>query len=569
MFRITILLLLLFASCGAVAQKKIEMSYEDFEHLYDHYSENDSTALPAVAQHMKKAKKENNIRELLYALENGLYYSPRREDKLRYADMALHEALRSGNPDHITRAYLGKGIVYYYNYKQFKPALDAYLQAHHYSKSSRNQYLQNKVLYHLGVVKSYLGFYEEALDHFNICLLFFESKLTEDEQHPTARFNHRKGLLNTLHQLAVCYEHLGQRTKADEMISAGLQNIGSEKAFLEEQGYLLKSRGISYFRAGQYDAALRDFTRSNILLRAPEDFAWIAVNNFYAGRCYLQTGKPDLALPYFIKNDSTFNVHHFIHPEIRPQYEYLIDYYKKEGQPEKELYYTQQLLKADQYLAGDFKHLTTHLHKSYDNQRLLEDQARLIQQQHHSLGVIIFLAAGSIALILFLVIQRRRSRHIVKQYRKLMENLKTSDDLYQFSPGETAIPEKKQEVSEKTVAQLLEKLKTFEDKEMFTSNKVTLAWTAQKLGTNSSHLSYVVNKHKGMSFSQYVKHLRIRYITHLLYKDAKYRRYTISSLAEECGIASRQTFSKQFQEVNDISPIDYIKQLNAEQPVKG
>jgi len=45
----------------------------------------------------------------------------------------------------------------------------------------------------------------------------------------------------------------------------------------------------------------------------------------------------------------------------------------------------------------------------------------------------------------------------------------------------------------------------------------------------------------------------------MLFKEKRFLNYTVEALAEECGMASRQSFSNVFFEINGIRPIDFIK----------
>ncbi|WP_435524650.1 hypothetical protein [Chryseobacterium indoltheticum] len=123
---------------------------------------------------MKRLNQENNYLKLIVGYEEAIYYSNTPQRKLIYSDSAIVTALKSKNKDQISRAYLGKGIIYYYNSRNFKKALENYLIAFKYSKNSEDQYLINKVVYHLSVVKCYLGYYDEASQHFIQTADFFK-----------------------------------------------------------------------------------------------------------------------------------------------------------------------------------------------------------------------------------------------------------------------------------------------------------------------------------------------------------------------------------------------------------
>ena len=48
------------------------------------------------------------------------------------------------------------------------------------------------VMYHMGVVKSYLGYYKDALEHFKNCISYFEPLSNDKMLHPNLIFNNKK-----------------------------------------------------------------------------------------------------------------------------------------------------------------------------------------------------------------------------------------------------------------------------------------------------------------------------------------------------------------------------------------
>lgn len=101
-------------------------SYEDLRKKYFNIEENNEAALGSVNDFIKKAKKEKNNEQLVLGYEDGVYYSASSEKKLMYADSSIATAKKTLNNDLISRSYLGKGIIYYYNLKKYKSALDEY-----------------------------------------------------------------------------------------------------------------------------------------------------------------------------------------------------------------------------------------------------------------------------------------------------------------------------------------------------------------------------------------------------------------------------------------------------------
>ncbi|WOC53161.1 hypothetical protein BPO_p0078 (plasmid) [Bergeyella porcorum] len=145
-----------------------------------------------------------------------------------------------------------------------------------------------------------------------------------------------------------------------------------------------------------------------------------------------------------------------------------------------------------------------------------------------------------------------------KNIRCIRRKLKTNPPIapvqtLEILPPANPIPDKK------IYDEILQKLETFEAELGFTEKGITLKKLSEKLDTNSKYLSQVINEKKNISFSKYIAELRINYITQLMYNDKKILNLTVESLAEKCGIPSRQNFSDLFLEINGIRPTDFIK----------
>jgi YesN/AraC family two-component response regulator len=145
----------------------------------------------------------------------------------------------------------------------------------------------------------------------------------------------------------------------------------------------------------------------------------------------------------------------------------------------------------------------------------------------------------------------------LNKYEILQEKLKMlEENPLNVTPNETRkSPLKNHGLPEK----IARNLSIFEDNKEFTKPGLSLTELAEKIGTNTSYLSNYINDTKGIPFKNYLNTLRINYITHLLNTDRKYLNYTIESLAKECGISTRQSFTTLFYEINGMRPKDFIR----------
>lgn len=569
--RLHIFLFFLFICVSIVkfhGQNFKNLSFETLREKYEVYNKNDKNALPFVNEIILKAKKEKNYYQLVEGYKDAIYYEPDKFLKLKYADSSLIAAFRSKNSDLIASSYLGKGIIYYSNFRKYTPALNEYLKALKYVKKSKNEYLHYKVIYHFGVVKSYLGYYQEAIFHFNHCIRYFESKLNT-KLTPNEVYNHKKGYLNSIHQVLVCYRNLKNYKKSDSLIELGLKNSSDRADFVVEYNYFLNSKGISQYFKHQYTSALQHLFVSNKELRLNDDFSWVSVNYFYQGKSLMAIDKTSLAIRKFEKVDSIFNKNQFILPELRNNFEILIIYYKKRKNPEKQLYYMNQLLKSDSIINKDFIFLSTKVHKEYDKNILYEEKKELEKRIIERNIILFFFFSLSIGLLFLLILKYKKTNDIKLQYKILQQRIlekqnpvtKDNDIIKHKVHIESNSYEKQKNnlLSEEIIFEILNKLHFFEKNKEFLEKGITLNSLSSNFGTNTAYLSCVINEYKKMNFNRYINELRIYYITDQMYINPKFHHLTIEALAEECGYASRQHFSNLFYEINGIRPKDFLR----------
>lgn len=537
---------------------KAKLSYDGIRKNYENYAENDISAFAFINPYIQKAKKEKKYPELFQAYRDAVFYSKSNSRKITYADSCLDAAYKSGSDDRVATAYVLKGSVYYAKMRSYKAALDEYLMAYKYSKNTGDLYLKYKIAYHLGVVKNYLGYYDEALELFKPSIAFFESESKNKNLHQFQIFNNRKGYLNSLHQIIICYRNKGNYEKADSLINIGLRQTFNNRDFVQERSYFLKCKGLLEYHNNNYQAAINYLQQSLSLMK--NDFAWAAVDFLYIGKSHLALGNEHLAITNFKKIDSIFEKSNFILPEIRENYELLINYYKDKNDAKNQLFYTTQLLKADSLISQDFAYLSPKVHREYDTTTLLDEKGKLEKANSWGIFFIILLLLSTVFLAIILYKKYQKEKIILQKYALLQKKLQNQDYILENRFSNDNIQDRKTvHVAETLKKILLEKLKKFEENKDFNQKGLTIQKLAAQLETNSIYLSQVIKEYRGMTFNKYVTNLRIRNITYLLYEKRIYLNYTIESLAKECGIASRQNFSDLFYEINGIRPTDFIR----------
>ena len=534
--------------------------YSKLREKYWAYEENNPKALVYVNQYIKKAKSEKNYSELFQAYKDAIIYSE--NQKMIYADSALVAAKNSGNNDLIGNAFLTRGSIYYFNQRKFQFALEEYLKAYEYLKDSKNEYLKYRNIYHVGVVKSYLGYYEEALQIFEECINFFETKI-DGNISDNKVFNNTKGYLNSLHQVIICYQMLGKDEEANKLLNIAETKIPKTKDFYLEKSYFTKSLGVSEFKKKNYKKAIYYFDKALPELIKVNDFTWVSYIYFYKGKSYELLGNLNLEVENYRKVDSIFNKNKFILPELRSNYEELIGYYRKENNHKEELYYTNQLLKVDSVIASDFKHLSTRVYKEYDTKTLLETKENLEKTNSYSKLLIFICLAIITALGIVMYYRVRKQKNIQKNYDDLLIKLEESNQVESTAPivkpevVETG--DKNIKFDSSIVEKLLNDIHVFENKQGYLEQGLTLKKLSEQFKTNTSYLSQVINEYKGSNFNTYINILRINFATQKIYNDKEWRKYSIEHIAAAAGFSNRQSFSNIFLEQNGIRPADFIK----------
>ncbi|MDY0930477.1 helix-turn-helix domain-containing protein [Chryseobacterium sp. CFBP8996] len=534
--------------------------YSKLREKYWAYEENNPKALVYVNQYIKKAKAEKNYSELFQAYKDAIFYSE--NNKIIYADSALVAAKKSEKNDLIGDAFLSKGNIYYFNQRKFQFALEEYLKAYEYLKESKNDYLKYRNIYHIGVVKSYLGYYDEALEIFEQCINFFETKI-DGNINDNQVFNNTKGYLNSLHQAIVCYQMLNKNAEAISLLKKAAEKTPKIKEFYLEKSYFTKSLGVSEFKNKNYTKAIQYFDQALPELIKVNDFTWVSYIYFYKGKSYELLGNLNLEVENYRKVDSIFNKNKFILPELRSNYEELIGYYRKENNHKEELYYTNQLLKVDSVIASDFKHLSTRVYKEYDTKMLLETKENLEKTNSYSKLLIFICLAIITALGIVMYYRIRKQKNIQKNYDDLLIKLEESNQAEETTPivkPEVAdAGDKNIKFDSSIVEKLLNDIHIFENKQGYLEQGLTLKKLSEQFKTNTSYLSQVINEYKGSNFNTYINILRINYATQKIYHDKEWRKYSIEHIASAAGFSNRQSFSNIFLEQNGIRPADFIK----------
>jgi len=121
-------------------------------------------------------------------------------------------------------------------------------------------------------------------------------------------------------------------------------------------------------------------------------------------------------------------------------------------------------------------------------------------------------------------------------------------------PG--SISEIKYSLTEKENDFILFLLKYMNEKKPFLIPDITLSSLASELDVTPDHLSGIINNKLGKNFFDFINHYRIEeFKTRSLADENK--KFTLLSIAYDCGFNSKATFNRVFKNVTGITPGEY------------
>ncbi|WP_432221803.1 helix-turn-helix domain-containing protein [Flavobacterium sp. TMP13] len=496
--------------------------------------------------YLNRAKNEQNWKELVNGYQNILHESP---DYLRitYADSMVYSAKNSKKNDLIGYAYLSKGIVYY-GRNELQIALDNYIVANSYISKTDDDYLIYKVKYNIAIIKTYLGFYDEAISLFKECITYFKDNST-------------RPYLNSLHSLGLCYNRIGNYGLCSQTNKLGLLE-GIRLQNREMDFYFIESEGVNQYFLDNYNSAIKNLEKVLPIMVKNKDYASEAIANFYIGKSYWKLNKHEKSIRYFKKVDQIFTKKKYSNPELREVYELMIKFYKSQNNLEGQLYCIDQLIQVDQLLKDRFTYLLTKIHKEYDTNSLLFEKDKIntqLLQEKENVQYSIILVLLLLLFSVYLTYRHFKNRKVYKKnFSELMLQLNLEVDLKtKIKSGREQI----EDISPETANNILKQLERFESEQKFLLENLTLSKLAVQFNSNPRYLSVIISHYRGKTFSTYINDLKIDFLIQVLKTNKKVREYTNGALAEEVGFSTTQRFTRAFYSRTQMPILYFIEQI--------
>ncbi|MDR6761895.1 AraC-like DNA-binding protein [Flavobacterium sp. 2755] len=557
-----LLLFLLFLSSASAQKNNLKIpdslkkkSYEYLDDkIYDLRKDSVSASVYAYA-FLHKAKSEQNWKEIINGYQNLLHLS-QQNMRIIYADSMIYTAKKSNDNELIGSSYLTKGIVYYGQRIQDQ-AMDNYLIANSYISKTTNQYLIHKVKYSIAQTKFYIGFYDEAVSLLQECIAYYKDQ-------------HARPYLNSLHSLGLCYNKLGNYGRCSEINKLGISE--SKRLQIEEMiPYFIHSEGINEYFKKNFGTSIKNIASSIEAIKENNDSANEEVGYFYIGKSYWSLHQKEKALPYFQLVDKIFNERKILRPDLRQAFELMISYYKTKKDLHKQLYYIDQLLKADTLLTETNKYIVGKIHKQYDTRELLLEKERIKMENEKMTAELLWekyydwIFAGIILLMFIAILAvtyhyQKIRKEYKKNYQLHIEEQQTNKNKPKTKTEKVPI----QNINSETAAVLLKQFENFERDKKFLEKDWNLSSLSSAFNTNPKYVSNILEHYRSKGINEYINGLRIDYIINLIQTESRFKHYTYEALAKEAGFSTTERFKKAFLSKMGFSPSYFIAQLKKE-----
>lgn len=442
--------------------------------------------------------------------------------------------------------------TYFFHKEHNNRALKELIKANLIIHKLKNTYLKNKVLYLMGSIQNSVGENKKALKIYKKVYYYAlkEKLLTKDDFFSPLLLN-----------ITIEYRKLNKIDSA-LFYNKKAVNLYEKTNDSINLGYSYYSLAFIYQKKQEHEKALKAYLKSLPSMQKDENYRILTNAYSKVATLYDTIGFYSKALKYHLKADSLFNVRKIPSRYLEDTYKYLINFYKDKDL-KKQLLHINKLLEVKEFKLNEKNKINKTLTEKYDIPNLLAKKKQVIEKLEDEVKESrrnrIFYISLLILSLTLVGYQIKRRRALKKRFIALVNQKKSQVNKGKAQPTTKTI--NKYELSDEIISIIMKELEVFEKNTDFLNSKINLQLLADRLDTNTSYLSKVINQYKKNSFTNYVNQLRIKYAIEKLKNDTLWRKYTIKAIAQEVGFKNAESFSKAFFKHTGLKPSYFIKEL--------
>ncbi|MEM6720146.1 MAG: helix-turn-helix domain-containing protein [Bacteroidota bacterium] len=536
--------------CDANAQD--HESFEELVHLYTEFIFEDNAKALAYAVKAKEVAILNDNKEQLvktsYYIAKCQHLLEKNSIALQTIETAVAQNSKVQDQWFLYKCLLLKGDILFELGADSK-ALLAYVEAKKYAEKQENY------LYEIAPMLSIAAIKKKHKDFDEVIVIYKNILKALKTLGDTPNTNYYK--IIALMNIADAYLWMKQPEEANIYNKAGL-NACSKRDSLNYFPLLMNKAIIFYQKASYDDCILVAKEVQNYSETKNKNL--YATSLFYIGKSHYELAAYKETIQYLEKAHIIINANDDVDANEKELHEFLALAYLEENNPEKHLFHFQKYAALEKKQNLKDIQINNETHELVDMSPLkteIENLGTALAKQTRSKKGFIIVAV-SLLLLLFgsVFYYRLREKSTKKKFRGILKKV-TELERDQGKKSSS----RKQAVSDENVKLILDRIDSFEKQKYYLATACNLSFMAEKLDTNATYLSKVINRYKGKSFTAYITELRINNALIRLKNDKKLQSYTIKAIAEEFGFKRQETFSRAFKAQTGIHPSQYLKNL--------
>ncbi|KFF07186.1 histidine kinase [Flavobacterium reichenbachii] len=580
--RLVISFLFFFILSTGVAQKK-ELTEKEYLELQDKIRFSMNTNFDQGLKYTNQMLQSNNNKHLAFANGAASYLyqlkGNRTKSDQKYA-LALSYLSKMPESDEKSRVN-----SYLYNYRgltewkrgNFSKALGSYQDGIKLSTKIGDVIQVVKFKGNVALLNEEVGNYELSIKILkqNENFLDQNENLYEKEQFQNAKSNMYTNLGNS-------YEgyFMKNRTKTHLLDSAAYfykKAITFSQKYTDNKITAKLSLGNIYLMKNDYENAEKVYYDVAFYAKQNSSEQFFQVATYNLGDLYYATKKYDKALVFLKRVDSislkskTFDNSFFKSNYIQAKI------YNLKNEPE--LAYKHSKIYLDAYEKFESKLRDEAVEVNYKlGVEDLGDEMLNIQEKYKyevlwnkALKVFYVLLVVGIVFLLIKNIRDKNKAHkkmnaLIEEFKANLEKKEHPEEIIEAETAEIEDVTFKKENANLTIDEakenkIVEKLLALEEKLEYLNADFTLAYAAKKVKTNTTYLSYIVNKRFGKSFGEYSNELKINYVINEMITNHLYRKYSTQAIAESVGFKNAVSFAKSFRKRTGVSPAQFANNI--------
>ncbi|MCH2193186.1 helix-turn-helix domain-containing protein [Kordia sp.] len=433
-------------------------------------------------------------------------------------------------------------------YKAGEILLDAYEVA---ERNKRTLQLIN-INGNMGILSLDLNNFQEAKESFAEAINTIEEKdlITKDS------INYVEDYINYHMFLAKAYQAEKELDSAMLFIDKGII-IADYYNDIEGKAYLFELKGKTNIAQKKFPEAYSNLIASKEIFTDARNEKQVSKVMYLLADYHFQKGETELALNLLKELELRYAEDQLLETGYYDALVLEANVHKESKNFEQESIYRQKATEINaNILAKENKATVFQTATQYKIEKIKNKFEAQHQKDEKRFYTFLSIAIGVIVVFGFLLYRQFRKKKIpVVLQNETPKELEVVTEKKEKTPSQTTIK------SDKTVDEILQKLKNLEAQEFYLNPKYNLYATAKKIDTNTTYLSTILNTHKKMTFTEYLNNLRIQYTLNRLEEDKKFRMYTIKAIAKEVGYKSHGSFSRAFKSKTGENPSTYLKKI--------